>query len=130
MGLSASQARLLSITARLTNNELQSQLITSAKMRLADKSDSVSETYNDALASTKLQFQYYDDNGKNQTYDLTPKFLYSYEPLKNQYAIKNASSDKYLVNELDSTNYEKSNSLNEFLDCYGRSEERRVGKEC
>ena len=38
MGMSASQARLLSITARLTDNEMSSQLITNSKLRLADKS--------------------------------------------------------------------------------------------
>ena len=37
MGLAASQARLLSITARLSDNELHSQQISNSKVRLADK---------------------------------------------------------------------------------------------
>ena len=37
MGLSASQARLLSITARLSDNELHSQQIANSRVRLADK---------------------------------------------------------------------------------------------
>ena len=45
MGLSASQARLLSITARLTQNEARSQLITNAKLRLDDKTSEVSLDY-------------------------------------------------------------------------------------
>ena len=35
MGLSASQAKLLSITARLSDNELRTQTLTSAKMSLS-----------------------------------------------------------------------------------------------
>ena len=35
MGMAASQARLLTITARLADNELKSQSINNAKMRLA-----------------------------------------------------------------------------------------------
>ena len=38
MGMSAGQARLLSITAKLTDNELRSQMITNSKLRLSDKS--------------------------------------------------------------------------------------------
>ena len=35
MGMSASQARLLTITGKLTDNELRSQTITNSKLRLA-----------------------------------------------------------------------------------------------
>ena len=42
MGISASQARLLSITARLTSNEYESQQISNAKMRLATQSEQAS----------------------------------------------------------------------------------------
>ena len=41
MGMSASQARLLSITARLTDNENSGQSISYSKIRLADKMDQV-----------------------------------------------------------------------------------------
>ena len=40
--MAASQARLLSITARLTDNELRSQTITNSKLRLAEKSSEAS----------------------------------------------------------------------------------------
>lgn len=40
MGLSSSQARLLSITARLTSNEYESQQISNAKIRLATQAQS------------------------------------------------------------------------------------------
>ena len=45
MGLSASQARLLSITARLSDNELHSQQIANSRVRLADKTQEASQEY-------------------------------------------------------------------------------------
>lgn len=80
--MSATQARLLTITGRLTDNEMRSQTITNAKLRLAQKSSEASQTYMDALSSEKLVFKTYGDNGETSTYNLTPALLYSYEPLK------------------------------------------------
>ena len=82
MGMSATQARLLTITGRLTDNEMRSQTITNSKLRLAQKSSDASQEYMDALSSEKLVFKYYNDNGESSTYNLTPALLYSYEPLK------------------------------------------------
>lgn len=118
MGMSASQARLLSITARLTDNELRSQTITNSKLRLAEKSSEASQEYMDALNSEKLTFRYYNDNGESSSYNLTPALLYSYEPLKNQYSIQNASGQN-LVSATDAANFEKSANLSEFLSKYG-----------
>ena len=39
MGMSSSQARLLSITARLTDNEYHSQRLTNEKMKLSNITD-------------------------------------------------------------------------------------------
>ena len=116
--MSASQARLLSITARLTDNELRSQTITNSKLRLAEKSSEASQEYMNALNSEKLTFRYYNDNGESSSYNLTPALLYSYEPLKNQYSIQNASGQN-LVSATDAKNFEESANLSEFLNKYG-----------
>ena len=55
MGMAASQARLLSITARLSDNEQTAQAVSYAKERLADRSEQITDEYNNALAATKLQ---------------------------------------------------------------------------
>ena len=55
MGMAASQARLLSITARLSDNEQSGQTLSYAKERLADRTDQVTAEYNEALKATKLQ---------------------------------------------------------------------------
>ena len=118
MGMSATQARLLTITGRLTDNEMRSQTITNSKLRLAQKSSDASQEYMDALSSEKLVFKYYNDNGESSTYNLTPALLYSYEPLKNQYSIQNASGQN-LVSATDANNFKNSGTLDEFLDKYG-----------
>ena len=54
MGMSASQARLLSITARLSDNEASAQAVSFAKQRLADETQQINEAYNKALMKTKI----------------------------------------------------------------------------
>ena len=120
--MSATQARLLTITGRLTDNEMRSQTITNSKLRLAQKSSDASQEYMDALSSEKLVFKYYNDNGESSTYNLTPALLYSYEPLKNQYSIQNASGQN-LVSATDANNFENSGTLSEFLDKYGLAQD-------
>ena len=55
MGMAASQARLLSITARLSDNELKQQSIAYSKQRLSDNSEQINDAYLDALSQTKYQ---------------------------------------------------------------------------
>ena len=121
MGMSASQARLLTITGRLTDNELRSQTITNSKLRLAQKSSEASQIYMDALNTEKLTYKYYNDNGESASYNLTPALIYSYEPLKNQYSIQNASGQN-LVSATDANHFENSTTLSEFLKSYGLTE--------
>ena len=125
MGMSASQARLLTITGRLTDNEMRSQTITNAKLRLAQKSSEASQTYMDALSSEKLVFKTYDSNGASSSNNLTPALLYSYEPLKNQYSIQNASGQN-LVSATDAKNFEESNDLAGFLKKYGLVDQENI----
>ena len=117
MGMSAAQARLLSITARITDNELRSQMLTNSKLRLADKSSAASEEYMEALNSQKLTFKTYNEDGTVVSSNLTPQLLYTYQPLKNQYGIQN-SAGQYLVSGTDAKNYEASSDLKDFLSCY------------
>ena len=118
MGMSAGQARLLSIMRRLTNNEFRAQTITNSKLRLADKSTEASQEYMDALNSKQLMFMNYSDSGTATKTDLTPALIYQFASMKNQYAVVN-SSGQILVSSKDADNYKKSDTLAEFLACYG-----------
>ena len=57
MGMAASQARLLTITARLHDVEYQAQSIQNAKISLATQQDDVYQKYLDALDATTLTRQ-------------------------------------------------------------------------
>lgn len=120
MGMSASQARLLSITGRLTNNEFRAQTITNAKLRLAEKSQEASDAYLEALGLKELMFMTYDGNGDNTKVNLTPASLYDYAPMKNQYLIQN-SSGKFLLSNSDIKNFEETSDLFKFLERYNLS---------
>ena len=54
MGMAASQARLLSLTARIHDVEYQAQSIQNAKVALATQQDKVYEDYQKALDATTL----------------------------------------------------------------------------
>lgn len=54
MGMSASQARLLYITAQMNNLSLQGQNVSDAKIRLAMDSERIQEKYTRALANSRL----------------------------------------------------------------------------
>ena len=56
MGLAASQARLLSLTARIHDVEYQAQMIQNAKLQLATQEDEVYRKYNEALDATTLTY--------------------------------------------------------------------------
>ena len=118
MGLSASQARLLSITARLSDNELRSQTITTAKMSLANKTSEASAAYLDALNESELMFATYDADGNKTLQKLTGTSLTEYGILKNQYGIINTDG-QIMVSEKDATNYLDSATMGEFLEKYG-----------
>ena len=105
MGMAASQARLLSITSRMADNELRSQLINNAKMRLATDSSRASEEYIAALNKTQLMITNYDLRGEKQHVDLNFTNLTMYSPLNNQYGLVNKSG-QLLVSELDTARYE------------------------
>ena len=55
MGMAASQARLLSITARMSNNEFEQQSVAYSKQRLSDDSGRINDEYLEALNKTKYQ---------------------------------------------------------------------------
>ena len=72
MGMAASQARLLSITARMTDVEYKSQQISNTKIRLADESEQVAEAYTKALNKQKLTYTNWTKEGKMETIALNP----------------------------------------------------------
>lgn len=119
MGMAASQARLLTITARLADNELRSQSINNAKMRLATQSSQASENYINALNNATLKFSNYDSTGAALTQDLTYNALTAYSSYNTQYGLVN-SSGQILVSEEEAAMFAQSNgNLNAYLQQHG-----------
>ena len=84
MGLSASQARLLTITARKSDCEFQSMTLSHQKIALSRDMEVLSQQYQNALNNTKLVYDYYG-NGTSEmdlTYGLlmTPSVYNDYYP--------------------------------------------------
>jgi hypothetical protein len=119
MGLAASQARLLTITARLADNELRSQTINNAKMRLATQSSQASENYISALNNATMKFSNYDSTGAGISQDLTYNALTAYSSYNTQYGLSN-SSGQILVSEEEAALFAQANGdVNAYLKSHG-----------
>ena len=106
MGMAASQARLLSITSRMSDNELRAQLINNAKMRLTDDTSKASEKYVNALNQVQLMMSNKDTLGNEMYQQLTFNNLTAYSSYNNQYGLINKSGE-LVVSELDAAKYEQ-----------------------
>lgn len=66
MGLAASQARLLLLTARKSDLEYRAQSITNTEMVLAMKTEEIARKYSDAISNTCLFYTKADATGSTQ----------------------------------------------------------------
>src|SRR5574344_910913 len=103
MGMSASQARLLTITARLTNTEYQAQTIMNNKIRLADESETLNNEYLEALDKKKLVISQYK-NGAYVDKDVNYNLLTNYDP---EDGLINDDVEKQYTEELDFSNIQE-----------------------
>ncbi len=129
MGLAASQARLLTITARLADNELRSQTINNAKMRLSTESSQASENYINALNNATLKFTNYGLDGTEKAQNLSFNALTAYSSYNTQYGLVNAAG-QLLVSEDEAALFMKSGeNLNTYLQYHGLTYETSYFKE-
>lgn len=119
MGMSASQARMLSLTARLSDLEYQAQSVSNSKIRLADQSEEAAQSYQDALDKEKLTVY----NGDTASYvDANAYLLTTYSAVSEtdkQRFIKDTSG-RVLVTSAMAKAYDNANgSLETFLNYLG-----------
>lgn len=117
MGMAAGQARLLSITARLTNNENTGQSISYSKQRLADQTQQITNEYNEALEATKLTvltgFNGAEANYTDISYNLMTGLQMA--DSTKQYIVTDTKGKILVTNDIAKA-YEKSNgNFNQFL---------------
>ena len=124
MGMAASQARLLSITARMTDNENTGQNISSAKIQLADKMDQINRDYLAALDATKLTVLT-GFNGSEEVYtDISYGLMTGFQTVAagKQYVVTNKDG-RVLISKQMADAYESGNGdLNKFLAKLGYSQ--------
>ena len=124
MGMAAGQARLLSITARLSDNEANGQALSYTKQRLADETEQLNTDYNNALAATKLQVLT-GFNGSIANYsDISYNLMTGYNTvaLGRQYIVTNAKG-QILVTKDQANAFEAGNGdFNIFLAELGYSQ--------
>jgi len=124
MGMAASQARLLSITARLTNNENTGQAVSYSKQRLADQTQQITNEYNEALDATKLTVLV-GFNGAQANYeDISYKLMTGMQMASTtkQYVVTDTKGKVLVTNEIAEA-YEKSHgNYNVFLEALGYSQ--------
>lgn len=124
MGMSASQARLLSITARLTDNENSGQSISYSKIRLADKMDQVNSDYLEALKATKLTVLTGFNDSEEVYTDISYGLMTGYNTVAagKQYVVTDKNG-KVLVTQDQAKAFEAGNGdLNRFLAYFGYSQ--------
>lgn len=121
MGISASQGKLLFMTARISNNEFQQQSIAFSKEHLSDRADRVNDLYNDALSATKYQILT-GFNGVDANYeDLTYSMLTSYNSASNgrQYIVKDNKGKVLVSNAIAKAFRNNNGDFNKFLEAMG-----------
>lgn len=94
MGLSASQARLLSLTSRLSALELKAQSISNAKTRLSNEGTAASNAYSQALDNQKMTvYAGVNGDGASVYKDATAYNLTSYG------AVSNTDKQRFITNQ-------------------------------
>jgi len=115
MGLAASQGRLLSITARMSDIEFATQQKCQDKMNLARSTEEITNIYVAALNQKKLVGLTSFNNGNAVYSDITYDMLTGVNsPLCGEYCL-NDSKNKILVTQAMKTAFESSSSLEDFL---------------
>lgn len=99
MGMAASQARLLAITARIHDTEYQAQSIQNAKVQLATQSDQVYQDYLAALDATSLTITDWEGNTMVANFNAIVG-RNAVDTGKNKYAIKTDRGELVVPNDI------------------------------
>ncbi len=117
MGLSASQARLLTLTTRISDLELQAQQISNEKIRLSSDTEKITSKYSNSLNQQK--FRLLNDISTSGTYnyiDMTYNSLTgSGSPLLNQYAVTDSRGNILVTAEMADA-FESSSNADDFIE--------------
>lgn len=114
MGMSSSQARLLTLTSRLHSIEHKAQKIEAEKLRLANDSDRVYENYLEKLDATKIQYNTLTADGNIEYKDASYLDLMVGRP-GSQYLMYSTTSNKVCLAEELVNIYNSSANADDFV---------------
>lgn len=122
--MAASQARLLSITARLSDNENSGQSISYAKIKLSDQTEQANNEYNEALKATKLTVITGYSDAVAQYTDLSYNLITSvaFASSQKQYIVTDTSGAVMVSEKLADAYTESNGDYNNFLAQLGYSQ--------
>ena len=123
MGMSASQARLLSLTARMHDLEFQAQALDYSKLDLTDSKNEAYEEYEETLNSTKFQLAVLTADG-TEYQDVTYQTLMMSNSgaLHSMYLLTETESGKILLPEQIASELDPMPStVEEFLEIVGEN---------
>ena len=110
MGMSSSQARLLTLTSRLHDIEFKAQNIMNQKIALATQKDDAFDRYNEACSAKKYQIAFSDGISKifvDATYDTMVNYC---KERTMQYSLKDTNTGKIVLNSATANLYDKYSS--------------------
>ncbi len=106
MGLAASQARLLSLTARMHDIEYKAQKLQAQKLQMANQSQKVYEEYEDALNKTKIQYKTIGADGSAAFKDATVRALVTATgEAKSDYIMHNIATNQMYCTQAQIDNF-------------------------
>ena len=113
MGLSSSQSRFLTLTARLSDLELKAQTIQHQKIRLAEESTEASKKYLDALNAETMVFNSPDQGKVDATVaNITASEIFRIVDAKGYYYEMGENEKGYLKHPNDKTKDKEVNESN------------------
>ena len=123
MGMSASQARLLSLTSRMHDLEYEAQALQYSKLDLADIKNKAYDEYEEALDSTKFQMTMVTADGKEYQ-DITYQnmIMANAGAVHSLYTLTEAASGKILLPEqIASKITPMPNNVDDFLEIVAKN---------
>ncbi len=116
MGLSSSQARLLSLTGRMHDIEYKAQKLEAQKLQLANETRRVNEDYLNALDAIKIQARALNSDGSSTYFDATFNNLIYSKTNNSIYILKDIDSGKvYCSDEIRSAFANSDRTVEGFL---------------
>ena len=119
MGMASSQARLLTLTARMHQIEYKAARIEAQKLQLANDTRRVYEDYLDALDMSKIEIRTLNTDGSTTFVEFNAQDIYTYQGITHKQYTLETMDGKTLIPEDIHSVYQSTDTLEDFLKALG-----------